>query len=151
MNMKVLWTNYKIYGIIIGIVLGTITYNIITIDFSFSHIYSVENVNFLDSYVFLVINFLKFYMFILVLCFFRGKEKIYSVLLGIEAFNLSGGIVIFIRLHNMLCCSSIIEPLLKIVVLYLFLKNERKVLNKFLALGIIFLGNLAENFLINFL
>ena len=51
MKFKTLWTNYKIYGIIIGIVLGTIVYNMISIDFSFYNIESIRNTDFLDTYM----------------------------------------------------------------------------------------------------
>lgn len=151
MKFKTLWTNYKIYGIIIGIVLGAIIYNMISIDFTFSQIYSIKTIDFFESYIFLLINFLKFFIFILLVSFIRIKEKIYAVLLGIESFKLSGSIVIFIRLHNMMCFSSMIEPFIKIIMVYFFMKNEKQVLNKFLAFGIMILGILAENFLIFFL
>lgn len=151
MKFKSLWTNYKIYGIIIGIVLGTIIYNIISIDFSFSNTYSVRVSNFFESYIYLLVNFLRFYIFILLMSFVKIKEKIYAVLLGIESFKLAGGIVVFVRLHNMLCLSSVIDSLLKIIIVYFFIKNEKPILNKFFAFGIMILGIFAENFLIFFL
>lgn len=151
MKFKILWTNYKIYGIIIGIVLGAIVYNMISIDFSFSQIHSMKTINFFESYLYLLINFLKFYIFILLISFVKIKEKIYGILLGIESFKLSGSIVVFFRIHNMICFSSMIEPFIKIIIIYFFIKNERPVLNKFFAFVTMVLGILAENFLIFFL
>lgn len=151
MKFKSLWTNYKIYGIIIGIVLGTIVYNMISIDFSFSNIESIRNTDFLDTYMYQLIIFLKFYFFALLVSFFKMKEKVYAVFLGIEAFKLSGSIVVLIRLHNILCLGSVIEALLKIIILYFFMKKEKTVLNKMIAFLILLFGILAEIFLINFL
>lgn len=151
MKFKTLWTNYKIYGIIVGIVLGTVVYNMISIDFSFSYIDSIRNIDFLDTYMYQFIRFLRFYIFILVVSFFNMKEKVYTVFLGLEAFKFSGNIVVMVRLHNMLCFGTVIEELLKIIILYLFMKEERPVLNRIVAFIMLLLGVLAETFFINFL
>ena len=126
MNIKALWTNYKIYGIIIGIVLGTIVYNMISIDFSFSNIHNIKNIDFLDSYVFFAINFLKFYILIFLISFFRVKEKVYAFLLAIESFKMAGSIVILIRMHNIMCATGIVESLFKIAAIFFMIKNEKK-------------------------
>lgn len=151
MNFKVLWTNYKIYGIIIGIVLGTLVYNMLSIDFSFSCNPNIKIVDFVDSLFYILMNFIRFYAFILIISFFRIKEKVYAVLLGIESFKLSGNIVILIKLHNILYISSAIEPVFKIAVLLFFMKKEKVIFHKFLALFIVLAGAFVENILINFL
>lgn len=151
MNFKTLWTNYKIYGVIIGIVLGTIVYNMISMDFSFSHIENIGNIDFFNTYIYLLMRFLKFYVFILLMSFLKIKQKIYAVLLTIESFKLAGSIVILIRLHNMIHFGSVIEALLKILVVYFFIKTERPVLNKVFAFAILLLGIFAEIFLSYFL
>lgn len=151
MNFKVLWTNYKIYGIIIGIVLGTLVYNMLSIDFSFSCNQNIKIVDFVDSLFYILMNFIRFYAFILIISFFRIKEKVYAVLLGIESFKLAGNIVILIKLHNILYISSAIEPVFKIVVLLFFMKKEKVIFHKFLALFILLAGAFVENILINFL
>lgn len=151
MNFKVLWTNYKIYGIIIGIVLGTLVYNMLSIDFSFSCNQNIKIVDFVDSLFYILINFIRFYVFILIISFFRIKEKVYAVLLGIESFKLAGNIVILIKLHNILYISSAIEPVFKIAVLLFFMKKEKVIFHKFLALFILLAGAFVENILINFL
>ena len=139
MSIKVLWTNYKIYGIIMGIVLGTIVYNMASIDFTFSYIHSVKNIDFIDSYLYLLMDF------------FKVKEKVYTILMGIESFKLAGSIVVFIRMHNMLCAGNFIEPVFKIAAILLFMKNDKVVLNKIIAIIILLLGAMFENILINFL
>lgn len=151
MNFKVLWTNYKIYGIIIGIVLGTLVYNMISLDFSFSCNQNIKIVDFTDSLIYILMNFLRFYVFVFIISFFRIKEKVYAVLLGLESFKLAGNIVILIKLHNILYISSAIEPVFKIAVLLFFIKNEKVIFHKLLALLILFAGAFAENILINFL
>ncbi len=151
MNFKTLWTNYKIYGVMIGIVLGTIVYNMISMDFSFSQIESIEHIDFWNTYVYLVMRMMRFYICILLISFFKIREKLYAVVLGIESFQLAGSIVILIRLHNMMHSGSVIESLLKIVLIYFFMKNEKPVLNKIFAFMILVLGILAEIFLIYFL
>lgn len=151
MSIKVLWTNYKIYGIIMGIVLGTIVYNMASIDFTFSYIHSVKNIDFIDSYLYLLMDFLKFYVFILISSFFKVKEKLYTILMGIESFKLAGSIVVFIRMHNMLCAGNFIEPVFKIAAILLFMKNDKVVFNKIIAIIILLLGAMFENILINFL
>lgn len=151
MNFKVLWTNYKIYGIIIGIVLGTLVYNMLSIDFSFSCNQNIKIVDFVDSLFYILMNFIRFYAFILIISFFRIKEKVYAVLLGIESFKLAGNIVILIKLHNILYISSAIEPVFKIAVLLFFMKKEKVIFHKFLALFILLAGAFVENILINFL
>lgn len=151
MNFKTLWTNYKIYGVMIGIVLGTIVYNMISMDFSFSQIESIQNIDFWNTYVYLLMRMMRFYICILLISFLKIREKIYAVLLAVESFQLAGSIVILIRMHNMMHFSSVAEALLKIVLIYFFIKNQRPVLNKIFALVILFLGVLAENFLIYFI
>lgn len=151
MNFKALWTNYKIYGIIIGIVLGTLVYNMISLDFSFSCNQNIKIVDFTDSLIYILMNFLRFYVFVFIISFFRIKEKVYAVLLGLESFKLAGNIVILIKLHNILYISSAIEPVFKIAVLLFFIKNEKVIFHKLLALLILFAGAFAENILINFL
>ncbi len=151
MNFKTLWTNYKIYGVMIGIVLGTIVYNMISMDFSFSQIESIQNIDFWNTYVYLLMRMMRFYICILLISFLKIREKIYAVLLGVESFQLAGSIVILIRLHSMIHFSSVAEALLKIVLIYFFIKNHRPVLNKIFALIIMLLGILAEIFLIDFI
>lgn len=151
MNFKALWTNYKIYGVMIGIVLGTIVYNMISMDFSFSQIESIQNIDFWNTYVYLLMRMMRFYVCILLISFLKIREKIYAVLLGVESFQLAGSIVILIRLHSMIHFSSVAEALLKIVLIYFFIKNHRPVLNKIFALIIMLLGILAEIFLIDFI
>lgn len=151
MNFKALWTNYKIYGIIIGIVLGTLVYNMISLDFSFSCNQNIKIVDFTDSLIYILMNFLRFYVFVFIISFFRIKEKVYAVLLGLESFKLAGNIVILIKLHNILYISSAIEPVFKIAVLLFFIKNEKVIFHKLLALFILLAGAFAENILINFL
>lgn len=151
MNFKALWTNYKIYGVMIGIVLGTIVYNMISMDFSFSQIESIEHIDFWNTYVYLLMRMMRFYVCILLISFLKIREKIYAVLLGVESFQLAGSIVILIRLHSMIHFSSVAEALLKIVLIYFFIKNHRPVLNKIFALIIMLLGILAEIFLIDFI
>lgn len=151
MNFKTLWTNYKIYGVMIGIVLGTIVYNMISMDFSFSQIESIQNIDFWNTYVYLLMRMMRFYVCILLISFLKIREKIYAVLLGVESFQLAGSIVILIRLHSMIHFSSVAEALLKIVLIYFFIKNHRPVLNKIFALIIMLLGILAEIFLIDFI
>ena len=151
MNFKVLWTNYKIYGIIIGIVLGTLVYNMISLDFSFSCNQNIKIVDFVDSLIYILMSFLRFYVFVFIISFFRIKEKVYAVLLGLESFKLAGNIVILIKLHNILYISSAIEPIFKIAVLLFFMKNEKVIFHKLLALLVLFAGALVENILINFL
>lgn len=151
MNFKALWTNYKIYGVMIGIVLGTIVYNMISMDFSFSQIESIQNIDFWNTYVYLLMRMMRFYICILLISFLKIREKIYAVLLAMESFQLAGSIVILIRMHNMMHFSSVTEALLKIVLIYFFIKNQRLVLNKIFALVILFLGVLVENFLIYFI
>lgn len=151
MNFKVLWTNYKIYGIIIGIVLGTLVYNMISLDFSFSCNQNIKIVDFVDSLIYILMSFLRFYVFVFIISFFRIKEKVYAVLLGLESFKLAGNIVILIKLHNILYISSAIEPIFKIAVLLFFMKNEKVIFHKLLALLMLFAGALVENILINFL
>lgn len=151
MKLKTLWTNYKIYGIIIGIVLGTILYNIIPIDFSFLNINSVKYTNMGDAYIFYLIIFLKFYALILLISFFKIKEIMYTILLGIESFKLAGSIAILVRSHSLLCVGSMIEFLFKIIIICFFVKNDRPVLDKIVALFLLFLGSGIEIFFINFL
>ena len=151
MKFKALWTNYKIYGIIIGIVLGTIVYNIISIDFSYLEIDSVKTFDFIDSYIFLLISCLRFYILTLIVSLTKIRDKIYAILLGMESFKLSGAVVVFVKSHNIICFSGIIDSLLKIIILYIFLKNDKPLLNKIFAFIVMVLGTLAENFLIFFL
>ncbi len=54
-------------------------------------------------------------------------------------------------MHNMLCISSVIEPVFKLTAVFFFMKNDKVVLNKIIAVIILLLGAVIENILINFL
>ena len=89
MNFKVLWTNYKIYGIIIGIVLGTLVYNMLSIDFSFSCNQNIKIVDFVDSLFYILINFIRFYVFILIItryCVWSKNKMVYVVYFYVTLF-----------------------------------------------------------------
>ena len=45
------------------------------------------------------------------------RDKIYAILLGMESFKLSGAVVVFVKSHNIICFSGIIDSLLKIIIL----------------------------------
>lgn len=150
MKYKALWTNYKIYGIIIGIALGVIVYNSISMDFSICQVESVKKIDWLEAYMFFLIMLLRFYICILLISFLKIKDKLYVVALGVEAFKISGIVVAIIKVHNMILGINLIDAALKIFMIYLFQRKEKTLLNKMFALFVVLIGSLIEIFLINF-
>ena len=54
MNIKSLRTNYKIYGIIIGVILATVIYNVMPMDFYFDFKIIEKNSDFIDSLIYVL-------------------------------------------------------------------------------------------------
>ena len=150
MEYKTLWTNYKIYGIIIGMALGVIVYNMIPIDFSISHADSIKNKDLFEIYIFQTIILFRFLICIWIISFLKIKNKLFTVILGVEGFKISGVVVTLVKLHRIIFFSGLIETILKIIVVYLFFNNVRPVLNKIIAILIVLLGSIVGIFFISF-
>ena len=65
MKSRLLWTNYKIYAVIIGMLVGTLVYNIIGVDFSFALIDNIHSENFGESYIFFLLQNIKYFIIIM--------------------------------------------------------------------------------------
>lgn len=145
MEFKNIWTNYKIYAFILGIITGTIVYNLLGMDFSFSMITGIAGTNFLDSFLYLSMINLRFWVIMLILSFFKIKNKIIVFIIFTQSFLLSGYITIAILNKSYILLYEIFIIIFKILCV-IFMFNEKKpVLYRVLSLIILILGTGLEN------
>lgn len=79
MNIKSLRTNYKIYGIIIGVILATVIYNIIPMDFYFDFKIIEKNPDFIESLIYVLTLNLKTTIIIIFITFIRKRYLPYYI------------------------------------------------------------------------
>lgn len=148
MKVKAIWTNYKIYAFILGIVMGTLVYNLVGIDFSFSMYKKIEITNIWKSYLyFLTIN-LKFYILIFVISFLEIKRKILPIIIFFQAFALAGIITTIILSGNSICMYAILVIFIKIAATIFMFEDSKPILNRLISSMIVIIGTMLENFFI---
>lgn len=148
MKFKDIWTNYKIYAFILGIVLGTLVYNLLGVDFSFSMYKKIHINNFWNSYVYFLLNNLKFLIVIFVISFFEIKRKILPVIIFYQAFVLSGLITMMVLSGSRLCIYSMPAVIINIIAAIFMFNDSKPIINRTISVGIVVLGTLLENFFI---
>lgn len=148
MKFKDIWTNYKIYAFIFGIVFGTLVYNLLGVDFSYSMYDKIHINNFWNSYVYFLLNNLKFLIVIFVISFFEIKRKILPVIIFYQAFVLSGLITTMILSGSRLCIYSMPAVIINIIAAIFMFNDSKPIINRTISVGIVVLGTLLENFFI---
>ena len=151
MKVKSIWTNYKIYAFLLGIITGAVVYNLPGMDFSFTKINRIKGIDFWDSFLYLVMINLRYWLCIFVLSFLKIKSKIILLVIYVESFLLSGFIVITIGGGSNVLLSEIPLILFKILCALLMFSEKRPVLYRIVSLSILLMGTILENiFLIKF-
>ncbi len=145
MKNRAIWTNYKIYAFILGIIAGTLVYNLMGMDFSFSMIHKIEINNFAKSYLYLLTNNIKFLVFIFVISFFKIKNKIVVFIVFNQAFILSGAITMSILSENIILLYSIPLIIAKMVSSIIMFHDSKPILNRGLSVAVIMIGVFIEN------
>lgn len=150
MKNKQLWTNYKIYAFILGVITGTIVYNYIGIDYSFAMISKVNANNFFNSLLYVFVINLKFTIFIFVLSFFKLKTKLMIPIIFYYAFLMSGFLVLTVSLKTTMLLSGAVISIFKMMSAIFMFDERKKVRNRFLSFLIMISGSFFQNFLLNY-
>ena len=116
--------NFKIYTFLLGIIVGTIVFNVISVDFSFEDIYNIKINDFIGNFIFVILYLIKYIIF-------------YSILMIIKVYT-----------QNYICICGIIILITKIAII-LTLFNEMQLRKKVLYVFVtVIMGGFLENILI---
>ena len=151
MNIKSLRTNYKIYGIIIGVILATVIYNIIPMDFYFDFKIIEKNPDFIESLIYVLTLNLKTTIIIIFITFIRKKDICLTIFLGWHSFKLTANLVIIIKTVSLNYISGILENLFFIVLILLLMRNENVKQNIIIGLAYVLVATFLENIILFFL
>ena len=151
MNIKSLRTNYKIYGIIIGVILATVIYNAMPMDFYFDFKIIEKNPDFIDSLIYVLTLNLKTTIIIILITFIRKKDICLTIFLGWYSFKLTANFVIIIKTISLNYISGILENLFFIVLILLLMRNENVKQNIIMGLTYVLVATFFENIILFFL
>ena len=151
MNIKSLRTNYKIYGIVIGVILATVIYNIIPMDFYFDFKIIEKNPDFIESLIYVLTLNLKTTIIIIFITFIRKKDICLTIFLGWHSFKLTANLVIIIKTISLNYISGILENLFFIVLILLLMRNENVKQNIIIGLAYVLVATFLENIILFFL
>lgn len=151
MNIKSLRTNYKIYGIIIGVILATVIYNVMPMDFYFDFKIIEKNSDFIDSLIYVLTLNLKTTIIIILITFIRKKDICLTIFLGWYSFKLTANLVIIIKTISLNYISGILENLFFIVLILLLMRNENVKQNIIMGLTYVLVATFFENIILFFL
>lgn len=145
MRIKTVGTNIKIYAFILGIVTGTIIYNFLNIEYAFSNIKSIAGINFLDSFMFLLMKNLRFLIVAFILSLFKAKDKIVVFIIFGESFLLAGNIVVMILNSAYVLMYDIPIIAVKIICAMLMFNEKRPLLYRMFSVIILITATVLEN------
>ena len=151
MTIKSLRTNYKIYGIIIGVILATVIYNVMPMDFYFDFKIIEKNPDFIDSLIYVLTLNLKTTIIIILITFIRKKDICLTIFLGWYSFKLTANLVIIIKTISLNYISGILENLFFIVLILLLMRNENVKQNIIMGLTYVLVATFFENIILFFL
>ena len=148
MNYKLAGKNYKIYAFILGIITGTLVYNLLGVDFSFDNNVNIKFNNFFDGVIYVFLGNVKFWLGIFILSFFRIKDKIAPVIIFCFSFLFAGIITIFVNSHNMLLVATAIDTMSKIIGTVYMCDDNKKNVGRLISFLILIMSSLLQNFFI---
>lgn len=151
MKFKSIWTNYKIYAFIIGLLMGTLVYNLIGIDFYYYAIDKIQTIKFGKMLVYLLVINLKFWLIIVGLSVFKYKKIILFLVIVIEGFFIAGYISISIIIKKIIYLYEIPNSVSKIFGANLMLKEKKNITDVILSMIIILFGSLLSTFVACFI
>ena len=88
--------NFKIYTFLLGIIVGTIVFNVISVDFSFEDIYNIKINNFIENFIFVILYLIKYIIFYSILMIIKEKNVVAAFLLFAQGLYFSGLITIIV-------------------------------------------------------
>lgn len=121
--------NFKIYTFLLGIIVGTIVFNVISVDFSFEDIYNIKNKWFYWKFHICNLIFDKVYNFLFNTYDYKREECSGAFLLFAQGLYFSGLITIIVYTPNYICICGIIILITKIAII-LTLFNEMQLRKK---------------------
>ena len=128
--------NFKIYTFLLGIIVGTIVFNVISVDFSFEDIYNIKINDFIGNFIFVILYLIKYIIFYSILMIIKEKNVVAAFLLFAQGLYFSG------------CICGIIILITKIAII-LTLFNEMQLRKKVLYVFVtVIMGGFLENILI---
>lgn len=148
MNFKAIWTNYKIYAFFLGVILGTLIYNFLGIDFSFENVQRVELINYFDSYIYILSHNLRFWVLIFVLSFFRMKDKILLLIIFYYSFLIAGIITVSLNSHTTLLIHGSIIAMVKIFGAVFMFDDTKRVRGRIISFAMLIVGSFLEIFFV---
>lgn len=148
MKFKTIWTNYKIYAFILGIVAGTLVYNLIGVDFSFSMYKQIAISDFWKSFLYFLTCNARFLIIVFVVSFFEIRQKILPFIIFYQAFILAGLITIMISTKSYICIYAVPSVFIKIAATIFMFDNGKTVINRITGSLILIIGAALENFFI---
>ena len=141
--MNIFKKNLKIYTFLLGIIVGTIVFNVISVDF-----YNIKINDFIGNFIFVILYLIKYIIFYSILMIIKEKNVVAAFLLFAQGLYFSGLITIIVYTQNYICICGIIILITKIaIILTLFseIQLRKKVLYVFV---IVIMGGFLENILI---
>ena len=148
MKNRILWTNYKIYAAICGMLIGTLVYNIVDVDFSFALIDNIHSENFLNSYIFFFLQNIKYTGLVILLSLLRQNKKVLFIIILIQAYLISGSITICVILKKTFLLTGVIEGIVKIFIANIYLDSDKRAKKIIFLLAALFVGTVIENFFV---
>ena len=148
LTLNIFKKNLKIYTFLLGIIVGTIVFNVISVDFSFEDIYNIKINDFIGNFIFVILYLIKYIIFYSILMIIKEKNVVAAFLLFAQGLYFSGLITIIVYTQNYICICGIIILITKIaIILTLFseIQLRKKVLYVFV---IVIMGGFLENILI---
>lgn len=137
----------KIYIYVIGIVMGTILYNCINMDFSF-YAQKVLWVDFFTYFIFEIIEGVKFLIVVYAISYFDRKKIFFYIVSFILSVMIGGAITLFIKYGNSHIFATAIDYLFKTLICGIIYERERNIKNIFISLLFIIVSGAFQNFLI---
>lgn len=137
----------KIYIYVIGVVIGSILYNYIDMDFSL-YANKIVVIDFVTFFVFQIIEGIKFFLLVYFISFF-DKRKIFLIIADfIFSLMIGGTITTFIKYGNSHIFASAIEYIFRILICEIVYKENRNIKKLLISLITIIVSALIQNFFI---
>lgn len=147
--MKIINKEYdkKIYAFLFGIIVGTILFNMIGVDFSFSQINKFHIISFGKTYIFILYYLLKYFIVYYLLSLLSTKDKIFLMLLAALGLKFSGTIIMTVQTGKFFVIYSIAIIVIKIVLLFKIFEKERTIKNMTEGIMLIIAGSFLTDIL----
>lgn len=148
MKIKSIWTNYKIYAVIIGLLMGTLVYNLIGIDFYYCRTDNIHNIKFGKMIIYLIISGIKFWIIILGISFLKYKRIVLFLIILVDSFFIAGCISISIIIKNIIYLYEVPNYVSKMFCSILLFKENKKIKDIILSILAILSGSFISSLMV---